>query len=579
MPPPPLSTTTNVASTPRSAAPSRPLLSCRKQRSPSSATVGAVRRRRAMPSTVDTKPSMPLTPRLAWNVTPSRARGEALDVADRHARRDHERGAVRAARRRRRARPDLRTARPSCRSGRRSRRAPARRRRSSAPPTRRSTITSTASASAPSSSSGSATIRPLTACCGSSHASSGSTSTWSTSGSSHCTATLLVVRRADAQHDVGPVRVGEPGVAQQRVVGGDGAGHPQVRQRVGEHRPPRRLGERAARSPGATPAPQPATTRPRGRSATRSRERVEHLHRRGPHTRRVGRPRTIVGTTGRVDQLVARRHERLAERQVQVHRARPGGPSGLGHRARRQGPPLGADTGPVAGHVGLVEPAHRVAVELQPGRRSARRRCRAARAGGRRCTRSSAPARDGPRAPRGGSWRRRCPRCRAGARAGRVARARPRAKNDAERSSRCTCRRMRSSPASARASGAEREPGARHGVGDPVAHPLVDERAGEGGGGVAGHGRMPPWTADVRLRHGFTQTHGVVGPVRAALDARSTRAPVGVPERRRLRGRAARASARRSAARATYVGYSQGGRLCLQLALDRPDVGANGSCW
>ena len=42
MPPPPLSTTTNTASSPRSAAPSSPLVSCRKQRSPDSATVGAV---------------------------------------------------------------------------------------------------------------------------------------------------------------------------------------------------------------------------------------------------------------------------------------------------------------------------------------------------------------------------------------------------------------------------------------------------------------------------------------------------------------------------------------------------------
>ena len=64
MPPPSLSTTTNVASRPRSRAPSRPLLSCRKQRSPSNPTVGPPEPA-AMPSTVDTKPSMPFTPRLA----------------------------------------------------------------------------------------------------------------------------------------------------------------------------------------------------------------------------------------------------------------------------------------------------------------------------------------------------------------------------------------------------------------------------------------------------------------------------------------------------------------------------------
>ena len=68
---------------------------------------------------------------------PVARRGEALRVADRHARREHERSAVGYAPRQRRARCVPRTARPSRRSGRRSRRAPTRRPCASARATRR----------------------------------------------------------------------------------------------------------------------------------------------------------------------------------------------------------------------------------------------------------------------------------------------------------------------------------------------------------------------------------------------------------------------------------------------------------
>ena len=59
-------------------------------------------------------------PRLAWKVHAVARRGEALDVAHRHARRDHERGAVGKRGRRRRARSGPRTARPTRRRARRS---------------------------------------------------------------------------------------------------------------------------------------------------------------------------------------------------------------------------------------------------------------------------------------------------------------------------------------------------------------------------------------------------------------------------------------------------------------------------
>ena len=76
IPPPSLSTTTIVRSMPRSAAPSSPLVSCRKATSPTSSAVGgdgsAAAAARATPTAVDVTPSMPLAPRLARTRTSSR---------------------------------------------------------------------------------------------------------------------------------------------------------------------------------------------------------------------------------------------------------------------------------------------------------------------------------------------------------------------------------------------------------------------------------------------------------------------------------------------------------------------------
>ncbi len=74
MPPPSLSRTTNVASTPRRAAPSSPPASWRNVRSPHRATTGSPAL--AAPRTVDTKPSMPLTPRFDRNRSPDRGRAK-----------------------------------------------------------------------------------------------------------------------------------------------------------------------------------------------------------------------------------------------------------------------------------------------------------------------------------------------------------------------------------------------------------------------------------------------------------------------------------------------------------------------
>ena len=77
--------------------------------------------------------------------------------------------------------------------------------------------------------------------------------------------------------------------------------------------------------------------------------------------------------------------------------------------------------------------------------------------------------------------------------------------------------------------------------------------------------------ADFVFVHGFTQTAGVVGPGHATLLSTTDAQSLAVPGGRRLH-RDARA-ALDVGTRRTYVGYSQGGRLCLQLALDRPEVG------
>ena len=71
---------------------------------------------------------------------------------------------------------------------------------------------------------------------------------------------------------------------------------------------------------------------------------------------------------------------------------------------------------------------------------------------------------------------------------------------------------------------------------------------------------------DLVLVHGFTQTPSSWAPVAALIDA-----PSQTPDLATGPDFVSVAHAL-DAGRATYVGYSQGGRLCLQLALDRPDA-------
>src|SRR6266545_948250 len=84
--------------------------------------------------------------------------------------------------------------------------------------------------------------------------------------------------------------------------------------------------------------------------------------------------------------------------------------------------------------------------------------------------------------------------------------------------------------------------------GGPALHAVAD-----GGSGTP--------EARVVLVHGFTQTLAAWEPVAARLGARWRVLRVDLP------GHGGSA-----AGRAAYVGYSLGGRLCLRLALDRPDL-------
>jgi 2-succinyl-6-hydroxy-2,4-cyclohexadiene-1-carboxylate synthase len=106
---------------------------------------------------------------------------------------------------------------------------------------------------------------------------------------------------------------------------------------------------------------------------------------------------------------------------------------------------------------------------------------------------------------------------------------------------------------------------AAHGAdGKPALHHLAEDAAGERHGQVV-------------LVHGFTQTLAAWEPVAARLRARWRLLRVDLPGHG---GSAAvRAGFGETAAllgacggQAAYVGYSLGGRLCLRLALDRPEL-------
>ena len=224
---------------------------------------------------------------------------------------------------------------------------------------------------------------------------------------------------------------------------------------------------------GWTPAPQPATTSPPRPVGHEMRERVEQLDRRCAHAGRVARPRPVVGAAGRVDELVAGGHQRLAERQVEVHR--PGRrtaarrPTARGRQRRASAAPA---PGRSVGHSGVVEPAHRVAEELHlvDGLPRAGVAQLGRAVGGAHDQRDAAVVRLEHRGVEvRGRGARRAQHDHGTARS-------PAASAEGEERRRALVEvhvhaGSASSPASASASGAERDPGARHGVGDAVRAP------------------------------------------------------------------------------------------------------------
>ena len=74
----------------------------------------------------------------------------------------------------------------------------------------------------------------------------------------------------------------------------------------------------------------------------------------------------------------------------------------------------------------------------------------------------------------------------------------------------------------------------------------------------------------VRLVHGFTQTHRSWATVEARLPPDWDVQGIEVPDGLDFSSTAEAIGMRGGAG--TWVGYSMGGRLCLQLALDRPDL-------
>ena len=435
-----------------------------------------------------------------------------------------------------------------------------------------------ASVTAARSGSGSTTRRTAALRRGSSQVSSGSTTICSVAASSQFVSTLLVGGAPRRSTTSGRCASANPGDAQQRLVGRHRVRpDPHLCQRVGEHGPAGGGGERRHRRDAdfAPPSGDHEPARVARTRATRSVTSSASGERTPGRDTVQGRPS---GRPGASDERRARWHQRLPERQVEVHRAR----RWSARRRDRSAPRSPASArprpdGPRAHPArGTSAPPVRTG---RPGRPSGRRRCRAAPAAGRRCRRRAGPGRGGPRARPGGSWRWRSRTCTARTAGRPDAFPTPSAKNAAERSSWKTCSRSRAIARERRARAARsgsRGPGTASR--DTGPRPLVDEGAGEGGGGVArGHDTAPDprekmsgcgwcWCpGSPRRRRPGTRSGPSWGATTPTRSSRSTCPPGSTSPPPRT------PSATPAGAPCTS-GYSRGGRLCLRLALDRPDV-------
>ena len=291
---------------------------------------------------------------------------------------------------------------------------------------------------------------------------------------------------------------------------------------------------------GAAPLAPPARITPAGRSSSAT---TSSATAGAP----AARPRPVDRTARR--QRAGLPDERLAERQVEVHRAgRPAASNARRASERHVAAPA------VVGHAGIVEPAH--GRPVQPGLVDRLRRADVAQLGrpvGRHDEhRARRTAR--PRRRPAGSWP---PPCRSCTAAPPARPAKPDAEGDERRRPARRGRRarpVRRAPSSASAIGVLRDPGATTAWRTPRRDPLVDERGAERRLGVAaGHigrddtavGWMPcsSRSGPTSCARGATSASGASPPPSPS----STTTPSSTSRRDRVPAVPARPAARRSA--------------------------------
>ena len=504
--------------------------------------------RRATPSAVDTRPSIPLAPRFAEHAEALARRHERVEVAHRRRVADEQRAAVGSSGSRRPA--DGRDVARDPHLGRLvPRRRAARRRRARdgvvgraprvEPAGRAASRSSRVVRDAASNACGERAGSPIASRCDRDRG-RGDPSSTTTSRSAARDERLRRPRggqrrrpgarpraRALASHASVAVR-SLPGRISARVrrrvetasarVGSASSGHPQ-RSRQRRRLAPPRGRCRPARAV-ITRLDEPRTA-PRTRSrAGADRVDVVRRARRRPVARRRVQPGSGPGV------------ERLVERAVDVDRARGWRSRRSAARSRRgrgaRATPR-ASCAPAAGTGGSRYAPHVAPVQLdlvdrlvragaaEPRWTIGRQQDRAARATGT------------PRRRRGRAPRRPCRSCTRPRPARAVAFASPSAKNALERSSRCTCTVTAGCRASASASGVDREPGERHACAHPAAHQLVHERprARERGVGRGSRRRRVPGSEAERQQRAERRRRARPCPTSTGISSR----PVAVPDR------------------------------------------------
>ena len=318
---------------------------------------------RATPTAVDTTPSMPLAPRLATTRTPRAGPAEPLDVADRHRRRHHQRGAVGERRQQPRGRRPARSARRG----------------------RPATASMAVLGPAPRP----AATGPATAC--RRRRSAASASSWQSvgriGGDPHGGRVLGVDPRVGRRRPGPAWRPRRPatGPAPSTPAAARGAARPSG---CGRRRTPGGAACRRRRRPSsaaaagrpsgdrpapATGRPPPAGAPPSGSPAPPPGDDHARAGRRGAAARasRASPPSSgdpagaVVPRRPRRPRPAAagRAHRRAGRGTGRLRWTGPGRRAGgVEHRPRRQRPPRGAHR--VVGHAGVGEPAHRPAVEV-----------------------------------------------------------------------------------------------------------------------------------------------------------------------------------------------------------------------